>query len=296
VLEMPYSGREISAKTLLSHVRQPDEWFGLAYSMNLYRGCQHGCIYCDSRSECYGIDDFDGEVLVKSNALDLLRAELARKRRRGTIGLGSMNDPYMPVEARRNLTGRCLGIIAEFGFGVHVMTKSALVLRDIDTLIEIARRYATVTFTITTADDELARKIEPRASAVSARLHAMQALAERGVQTGVALMPVLPFVTDDVANVEAIVERSADRGASYVIPGFGVTLRDRQRAHYYRCLDAAFPGTRRLYERSYGDRYYCPARQADKLTESFEEACARRGIATRIIADPSQAISQPRLL
>ncbi|MGD8968839.1 MAG: radical SAM protein, partial [Anaerolineae bacterium] len=138
--------REIQAKVLLSHVKQPDDWFGLKYNMNLYRGCQHRCIYCDSRSACYRVDNFDTEVLIKGNAIELLRRELASKRVKGTIGTGSMNDPYMPLEADVNLTGRALAVIAEFRFPVHVMTKSNLVLRDLETLCRINQVYAAVSF------------------------------------------------------------------------------------------------------------------------------------------------------
>ena len=130
--------KEITAKTLLSSAKQPDPWFGIKYTMNLYRGCQHQCIYCDSRSECYQIEDFDHDVLVKANALDLLRDELPRKRVKGTVGTGSMNDPYMPLEAKLNLTGRALEIIADHRFPVHVITKSDLVVRDADILAESA--------------------------------------------------------------------------------------------------------------------------------------------------------------
>ena len=151
--------KTIRAKVLLSRVQQPDNWFGLKFSMNLYRGCQHQCIYCDSRSECYRIDGFNTDVLIKENAIELLRKELASKRVKGTIGTGSMNDPYMPLEEDVNLTGRALEAIAEFGFPVHVMTKSDLVLRDLDTLCAISRRFAAVSFTVTTADDDLAKKL-----------------------------------------------------------------------------------------------------------------------------------------
>jgi DNA repair photolyase len=214
--------REIQAKTLLAHVRQPDPWFGLRYNMNLYRGCQHRCIYCDSRSLCYGIEDFDAEVLVKANAVDLLRRELAHKRQKGTIGLGSMNDPYMPLEGQRRLTRAALEVIAEFGFGVHAVTKSDLVIRDIDVLCSIARRYATVTFTLTTADDALAAKLEPIAPRPSKRLGAMRRLHDAGLQVGVALMPVLPFLEDDPENVRQVVRLAAESGASYAIPGLGM--------------------------------------------------------------------------
>src|SRR5512137_2350561 len=156
--------KEIQAKTLLGRVKGPDDWFGLYYNMNLYRGCQHQCIYCDSRSECYQIENFNQDVLIKANAIELLRRELAGKRFIGTIGTGSMNDPYMPLEAGLRLTRGALEVIAEAGFPVHVITKSDLVLRDIDLLEEIGRKsYAAVTFTVTTADDPLSRKLEPGA-------------------------------------------------------------------------------------------------------------------------------------
>ena len=275
--------KEIQAKVLLSHVKQPDTWFGLKYNMNLYRGCQHRCIYCDSRSECYQIEDFDGEVLVKANAIDLLRKELARKRVKGTIGLGSMNDCYMPIERERNLTGRALDLIAQFGFMVHVMTKNDLVLRDLDTLCTISERYATVSFTITTADDALGKKLEPGAALVSDRFKAMRAIAERGIQTGVSLMPVLPFIEDTEENIAAIVKMAHEHGASYIIPSFGMTMRDRQRAYYYGKLDELFPGLRPKYERMYGNQYHCAVPNADRLYEVFHERCERYGISPRII-------------
>src|SRR5512136_90012 len=165
---------EVTARTLLSSARQPDPWFGLKYTMNLYRGCQHQCIYCDSRSECYQIENFNQDVLVKVNAIELLRKELAGKRVVGTIGTGSMNDPYMPLEAEKQLTRRALETIEEFLFPIHVITKSDLVLRDLDLLKQISQIYAAVTFTITTSDDDLAKKLEPGAPSPSRRLAAMR--------------------------------------------------------------------------------------------------------------------------
>ena len=160
--------QEIQAKTLLSSVRGEDRIFDLKYNFNLYRGCPHQCIYCDSRSACYGIEDFR-DVLVKVNAPELLAKELARKRVKGPIGTGSMSDPYNPVEARYQLTRRVLEVIARFAYPVHIITKSDLVLRDVDLLQTIGRVHATVCFSISTADDELARKIEPGAPVSSAR-------------------------------------------------------------------------------------------------------------------------------
>ena len=274
--------KEIQAKVLLSYVKQPDPWFGLRYNMNLYRGCQHQCIYCDSRSECYQIDNFNHEVLIKANAIELLRKELARKRNKGTIGTGSMNDPYMPLEREVNLTGRALEVIAQFRFPVHIVTKSDLVLRDLDTLCDIGRVYAAVSFTITTAHDELGHKLEPGAPLVSDRFKAMRVLADHGILTGVTMMPILPFIEDDVENITAILEQAHEHGAAYFIPWFGMSLRDRQRVYYYRKLDALFPGLRQRYERTYGDSYHCAAPNADRLAEMFHELCSRYGIATHI--------------
>jgi DNA repair photolyase len=288
--------REIQARVLLSHVKQPDTWFGLKYNMNLYRGCQHRCIYCDSRSECYQIEDFDNEVLVKANALDLLPRELASKRVKGTIGLGAMNDPYMPLERDVSLTGRALHAIARFGFPVHVLTKSDLVLRDLDTLCAISERFAAVSFTITTADDELAAQLEPCAPPVSRRLAAMRVLSEHGIRTGVVMMPVLPFIEDTEENVTRVVEEAHAHGASYVVPSFGMSLRDRQRAYYYARLDELFPGLRRRYERAYGDRYHCPVPNAGRLGEVLRDACERCGLATRFEPYEPDTATQLQLL
>ena len=272
----------IQAKSLLNPVKQPDTWFGLKYNMNLYRGCQHRCIYCDSRSQCYRIDRFDQDILVKANAPELLRSELARKRVKGTIGTGSMNDPYMPLEKKLNLTRRALEIIATFRFPVHVITKSDLVLRDADVLQQIRQIYAAVSFTITTANDDLGKQVEPGAPLPSARFHALQKLAEKGIYAGVTLMPVLPFLQDDPQNIRAIVRRAADSGAQYIIASFGVTLRDRQRAYFYNELDRRFPGVKQQYVRSFGEQYFAPARQMAQLTAVFQEACAQAGVARRI--------------
>jgi DNA repair photolyase len=288
--------REIQAKVLLAHVKQPDTWFGLKYNMNLYRGCQHGCIYCDSRSECYQIEDFDGEVLIKANALELLRRELARKRVKGPIGMGSMNDSYMPLEREVNMTGRALRIIAEFGFPVHVMTKSALVLRDLDVLRQISERFAAVSFTITTADDELGRKVEPRAALVSERFRAMKVLADNGIHTGISMMPILPFIEDTEENITRIVELAHAHGASYIIPAFGMTLRDRQRAYYYRKLDELFPGLRQRYERAFGGRYGVAGPSAARLDKLFRDLCRRYGIQTRMVQYEPIKATQMRLV
>lgn len=274
--------KEIQAQVLLAHSKQPDPWFGLKYNMNLYRGCCHRCVYCDSRSECYQIENFDGDVLVKVNAIELLRKELAKKRVKGPIGLGSMNDPFMPLPPGVSLTGQALAVISEFSFPVHIITKSALVLQELETLRRISQVYASISFTITTADDALAAKIEPGSSRPSARFAAMKTLAAHGIQTGVTMMPVLPFIEDNEENITAIVEQAAANGASYIILGMGMTLRDRQRAYYYRQLDALFPGIREKYERTYGDRYSCDTPNAPRLYRLFNALCEKYHIATSL--------------
>ena len=273
--------KEITAKTILNHVKQPDPWFGLKYNMNLYRGCQHQCIYCDSRSECYRIGDFS-EIRVKVNALDLLEDVLPRKRIRGTIGFGSMNDPYMPVEQEYQLTEKALEIISKNEFPVHILTKSDLVLRDIDLLKNISRVYAAVSFTITTADDDLARKLEPGAPLPSARFRAMRKLAEAGILTGVTMMPILPFLEDSEQEITQIISRAHSSGASYIIPSFGVSLRPGSREYYYHKLDRLFPGVKEKYINHYGSQYQCSVPGWRELNKAFQEEIIRIGITTRI--------------
>ena len=274
--------KEIQAKTLLARVKGPDDWFGLYYNFNLYRGCQHQCIYCDSRSECYQIENFNQDVLVKANAIELLRKELAGKRVVGTIGTGSMNDPYMPLEKEIRLTCRALEVIAEFHFPVHVITKSDLVLRDLDLLKEIGRVYVAVTFTVTAADDALSKKLELGAPVSSRRLAAMRELSENGILTGVTLMPILPFIEDNEENVARIVTLAHENGASYILPAFGMTLRDRQRTYYYAKLDQYFPGRRARYEQAFGEHYSAHAQNGARLEQVFIELCRQYGIMTKI--------------
>ncbi|MEA3446132.1 MAG: radical SAM protein [Bacteroidota bacterium] len=187
--------KNITAKGILSALKNgPDPWFGISYNMNLYRGCQHQCIYCDSRSECYQIENF-ADILIKENAIELLAKALRNKRKKGTIGTGSMNDPYMPIEEKTYLTQQALKTIRHFRFPVHILTKSDLVLRDADIIKEISRVYAAVSFTITTADDNLSRITEPGAPESSKRFTAIKELSAKGIYTGIMLMPVLPFIS-----------------------------------------------------------------------------------------------------
>lgn len=289
--------KEIQAKTILSHSKAPDPWFGIRYTMNLYRGCQHQCIYCDSRSDCYRIENFN-DTLVKVNALELLKRELASKRIKGVVGTGSMNDPYAPVEKQYQLTRGALVLLVEFGFPVHVLTKSKLVVRDADLISQIARdTQALVSFTITTCDDGLGKKLEPGAALVSARLQAMDILSQQGIQVGVLLMPVLPFIEDNWENIRTIVEQAHAHGAKYILAAFGMTQRKGSQEYYLRQLDRLFPGVKQKHLRTFGNRYKCAANGAQELSDQFKALCAQKGIALKVpLYQPAEKTRQLSLL
>jgi len=272
--------KSIHAKTILSPLKK-DPFFGISYSMNLYRGCQHQCIYCDSRSKCYQIADFS-DILMKENAIDLLEKEL-KKKKKGTIATGSMNDCYMPVEEEIGLTRKALSVIAKNKFPVHVLTKSDLVLRDIDLLSEISKTYAAVSFTITSADDGLSKKIEPSAPVSSRRFAAMKKFSDKGIYTGVIMTPILPYITDSEENIIGIVEKAAESGAKYILSWMGLTMREGQREYFYNKLDELFPGLKEKYILLYGDQYGCSVPEHKKLENIFRDECRKHNIATRMI-------------
>lgn len=255
-------------------------WFGTDHTVNLYRGCCHGCLYCDSRSDCYRNPDFD-RVTAKADALRILRDELARKVRPAFIGMGAMSDPYNPFEEELLLTRHALELIDAYDCGVSVDTKSGLIVRDIDLYQSIQTHSPVICkITVTTVDEELAAKVEPRAPSPARRLEAIRKLAEAGLFCGVLLMPVLPFLEDRPEQVLSVVDRSADAGAKFIYSGFGVTMRQGQREHFLRELDRAFPGKNlsRRYLARYGDRYRCPSPRARELWEVFTARCRERGL------------------
>ena len=269
--------QSIPAKHILTRNKSTD-WFGTDHTMNLYRGCPHGCIYCDSRSECYRDDDFD-RVKVKENALELLRDELRRKTRPAFIAMGSMTDPYNPLEKELELTRKALMLIHAYECGVAVCTKSDLILRDAALYADIQAQAPVICkLTVTTTDDALAAKLEPGATSPTRRLKALESLAQKGIFAGVVLMPVLPFLADSVENVLSVVDAAAEAGARFIYPAFGMTLRDRQRSYYYQRLDRDFPGVRERYEKQFGDRYWCVSPRAKELWEAFSRRCGERGL------------------
>jgi len=258
-----------------------DDFFLADWNMNLYRGCSHGCIYCDSRSVCYQIDRFD-TIRPKANALALLDQELRGKRRSGIVTMGSMSDPYNPLEKELRLTRGALELLLRHGFGAAFTTKSDLCVRDADLLADISRRTPVCArMTITCAEDELCRKIEPHVAVSSRRFDAVAALSAAGVYTGVWLNPLLPFLTDDWENIRRILHRSAEAGARFVVCFFGMTLRTGNREYYFDALERDFPGIRAKYLRAFGNSYECPSPDADKLYPLFCRECEQLGLAWR---------------
>lgn len=272
----------IPAKTIISGYMADNAWFGNNYTMNIYKGCCHGCIYCDSRSECYRIENFD-EVRAKADALGIIRRELAAKRRTGVVGTGAMSDPYNPWEKEHCLTRGALELLHVYRFGVSVATKSNLVARDIDVLKLIkSHSPVLIKITVTIADDLLCRKVEPHAPAASQRFAAIRQLADNGVFAGILLMPVLPFLADSKDNVRDIIRLAYKNGAKFIYPEFGVTLRQNQRQWYFEKLDTSFPGIKEKYIDQFGNAYMCPSPKAKSLWQLLQKECDKLGILYRM--------------
>ena len=248
--------------------------------MNIYRGCSHGCIYCDSRSRCYQFTHPFEDIEVKRNAPELLEKALKSKRRKCMIGTGSMSDPYMHCEEELRLTRKCLEVILENGFGAAVQTKSDSILRDIDLLDEINRSAkCVVQMTLTTYDEDLCRILEPNVCSTKRRIEVLEAMRERGIPTVVWLTPILPFINDTEENVTAILNECVRVGVKGVIDfGMGLTLREGDREYYYAALDRYFPGMKERYIERYGNAYELPSPDAKKLMGIFQKICRAHGI------------------
>ena len=194
-----------------------------------------------------------------------------------------MSDPYNPFERTEQLTRHALELLAAYGFGAAIATKSDLICRDIDVLHEIhATAPVLCKLTVTTADDALARAIEPHAPPPSARLDALARLSDAGLPTCILLMPVLPWLTDTEENIRTLVRRAGEAGVPYIYPALGLTLRDRQRAYFYQQLDRSFPGLKQKYIARYGTRYQCASPHARQLWTVFTRACDEVGIFYRM--------------
>lgn len=269
----------IPAKTILRK-NKSSEWFGSDYNINLYKGCCHGCIYCDSRSDCYQIEDFS-TVRAKENCLQILRDELRRKVRTDIVGTGAMCDPYNPFEEQEQLTRHAMELLDAFEFGVHVLTKSSLIARDTDIFCGIAEHSPVLCqVTVTAADDKLSALVEPNVSKTSERLEAIAKMSENGLFTGIVMTPLLPFIEDTEENVIGIVRMAKECGARSVYPMFGLTMRSGQREYFYRKLEENFPdsGLAERYAKTYGERYVCNSPHIKRLWKVFTEECQRLGL------------------
>lgn len=254
--------------------------------MNIYRGCSHGCIYCDSRSKCYHFTHAFEDIEVKQNAPELLEKALRSKRKKCMIGTGAMSDPYMHIEEELRLTRKCLEIIKQYGFGVAIQTKSDRILRDIELLDEINKSAkCVVQMTLTTYDDELCKIIEPNVCNTKRRIEVLEEMQKRGIPTVVWLTPVLPFINDTKENITSILNECVRVGVKGIIDfGMGLTLRDGDREYYYAALDKHFPGMKERYIKTYRNAYELPSPNTKELTEIFQRICRENGI----LSDPEE--------
>lgn len=248
--------------------------------MNLYRGCSHGCIYCDSRSRCYHMEHDFEDIEVKENALILLEDALRRKRKKCMIGTGAMTDPYIPLEMELQNVRKALSLICEYGFGIAIQTKSDRILRDIDLLKTINdKTKAVVQMTLTTHDDSLCRKIEPGVCATSERVRVLKEMHAAGIPTVVWLSPILPFINDTRENISGILDACAKAGVKGVTCfGMGLTLREGNREYFYASLDRLFPGMKERYIAGYGLRYEVMSPKHEELMRLFHQKCEEHGI------------------
>ena len=248
--------------------------------INLYRGCTHGCIYCDSRSHCYGMEHSFEDIEVKQNAVQILEQQLRRKRKPCMIGTGSMCDPYLHVEKNLRLTRQCIELIDRYGFGLTILTKSNRILRDMDLLQSIHRKTkCVVQMTLTTYDDELCKILEPNVSVTSERIRVLKEMQKAGIPTVVWLCPILPFINDTKENLRGILEACVDAEVKGIVNfGFGVTLRDGNREYFFQQLDKYFPGVKQQYIQHFGTDYACNSPNHANLSEIFRQQCRRSGI------------------
>ncbi len=250
------------------------------YGMNIYRGCTHGCIYCDSRSKCYRFTHPFEDVEVKQNAPKLLETALKSKRKKSMIGTGAMSDPYMHCEEKLELTRKCLEVILKYGFGVAIQTKSDRILRDIDLLDEINKKAkCVVQITLTTYDDDLCRIIEPNVCRTKRRIEVLREMQMRGIPTIVWLCPILPFINDTEDNIRDILNECARVGVKGIINfGMGLTLREGDREYYYAALDKYFPGVKRKYIEAFGNAYDVRSSNSQVLTRLLKNICQDNGM------------------
>ena len=285
----------LKTKTIMTKSNQGNRWFGIDYHMNLYKGCPFGCIYCDSRCEAYHIENFD-EVRIKENALEILEEELKSKGLKGVVSFGTLSDPYNPEEKELELTRNALKLIAKYKFGVSIDTKSDLILRDIDLLQEISEyNNVIIKISITTYDDELARKLEPNVITSTKRFQVLKILRQNNLYAGVLMTPVLPFLTDTEENITNMNLKSKESDAKFIYTKMGMTLKTNQRDYYYKALDVLYPGLKEDYIAVYGSKHICNSLHYRHLMELYLKMCSENNILTdmdAIIEDYKKEIPQ----
>lgn len=248
--------------------------------MNIYRGCTHGCIYCDSRSKCYQMDHDFEDIEVKENAAELLADALSRKRKKCMIGTGSMTDPYLHLEQELKLTRRCIEVIAQMGFGLSILTKSAHILRDLDLLKQINQRSkCVVQMTLTTYDENLCRILEPRVSTTKERFETLKVLRDNGIPTVVWISPLLPWINDTEENIKGLLAYCLEAKVKGILCyGIGMTLRDGNREYFYQKLDQHFPGMKEKYMVAYGNAYEIVSPNHKPLMKLVRDTCREHNI------------------
>ena len=252
--------------------------------MNLYRGCTHGCIYCDSRSRCYQINHNFEDIEVKQNAPELLEKTLRSKRKKCMIGTGAMCDPYMHCEEELQMTRKCLELIDQYGFGLTILTKSDRILRDLDLLKSIHEKSkCVVQMTLTTYDEELCKILEPKVCTTKKRFETLKVFKENGIPTIVWLSPLLPFINDTKENMEGILDYCVQAGVSGIMCfGIGMTLREGNREYFYAALDRHFPGIKEKYQRKYGHAYEITSSNHEELMRLFHSVCREHNIKSNV--------------
>ena len=251
--------------------------------INIYRGCTHGCIYCDSRSTCYNFTHPFEDIEVKENAPDLLNRALKSKRKKCMIGTGAMCDPYLHIEDELKLTRKCLEIIDDRYFGVAIQTKSSRIIRDMDLLKSINEKSkAVVQMTLTTADEDLCKILEPNVSTTKERFDVLMRCKEEGIPTVVWLSPILPFINDTEENIRGILDYCVKAEVKGIICfDMGVTLRDGDREYFYAALDKHFPGMKEKYIKTYGNSYNILSPNNVELMKIFYDTCKAHNIMSR---------------
>ncbi len=286
---------KINAKSILRKSRRIDSWFVARYGMNLYRGCGHDCIYCDGRTEKYQVEgDFGSEVGVKINALEIIHAELdpAKKRTPLTPSFillgGGVGDAYQPVEKKYKLARGALELMLETGWPVEILTKSTLVLRDLDLIKQIhAQKRAVVNFSFSSVDETLSKIFEPGVPSPAERLDAIREIRRQAIPCGLFFMPVLPYLTDTREQLEKTLSAARDAGVMYVVFG-GLTLKPgRQRSHYYMILEQNFPELLTKYQEIYGDNPYGSATGTyyQALEKRYFSVIRKKGLPVRMPAE-----------